>query len=132
MNTLLILRGIPGSGKSTLAETLKRTSQAVVCSVDEYFMGPNGNYVFNYLDNHKAYSACQAKAKAAMEQGSALIVIDHTHTMEWEMEPFFQLAQQFDYRVHVCTMENRHEGVSIHEIPEEQIAKMKAKYKLVL
>ena len=132
MNTLLILRGIPGAGKSTLAETLQQTARAIVCSVDEYFTDEQGNYVFHHLDNHKAYAACQERARGAMEAQEPLVVLDHTNTMEWEMEPFFKLAESFHYRVQVCTVENRHQGKSVHAIPDEQLEKMKAKYRLVL
>lgn len=132
MNTLILLRGLPGSGKSTLAQTLRQLSGAVVCSVDEYFTDADGNYTFHHLDNHKAYAACQAKARAAMEAQCPLVIIDHTHTMEWEMEPYFNLANAMNYRVHVCTAENRHAGESVHQIPADQMEKMKMKFKLVL
>ena len=132
MNTLIILRGLPGSGKSTLAQTLKQLAGAVVCSVDEYFTDADGHYTFHHLENHKAYAACQAKARAAMEAQCPLVIIDHTNTMEWEMKPFFDLADELHYRVHVFTAENRHDGKSIHDIPVDQLEKMKMKFKVVL
>jgi hypothetical protein len=48
--------------------------------------------------------------------------------MEWEMEPYFKLAAEFGYRLHVLTVENRHGSANVHDIPEEHVAKMRAKY----
>jgi hypothetical protein len=48
------------------------------------------------------------------------------------MEPYFKLGEEFNYRVHVITVENRHGSNNIHSISQEQLEKMAAKYKIKL
>lgn len=67
-----------------------------------------------------------------MQQNTEKIFIDNTFTLEWEMVPYFQLAAAYNYRVFVLTVEKRHSGQNIHDISEEQIQKMAAKYKVTL
>jgi len=52
--------------------------------------------------------------------------------MEWEMEPYFKLASEFNYKIFVITVENRHGGKNVHGISQEQLEKMAASYKVVL
>jgi hypothetical protein len=42
------------------------------------------------------------------------------------------LAVEFNYRVHVITVENRHGGENVHAIPRDHLEKMAAKYKIQL
>lgn len=129
--TILLLRGLPGSGKSTLANTLSQ-GRWPVYSVDDYFTNAQGEYVFNHHDNHLAYSACINHADAAMKNGIEFVIIDNTFTLEWEMEPYFELAKKHQYRLHCVTVENRHHGENTHGIPHEHIQRMAVKYKVVL
>jgi hypothetical protein len=63
-----------------------------------------------------------------MQQGAPKIILHNTFTIEWEMEPYFKLASEHDYRLHVLTVENRHGSGNVHDIPEEHIERMRAKY----
>lgn len=132
MKSLIILRGLPGSGKSTLAKLLSETGKYPVFSVDDYFTNENGVYNFKFDENHLAYKHCELNTQKAMEQGSEKIFLDNAFTLEWEMEPYFKLAQQYGYQIHVLTVENRHHSKNIHAISDEQIQKMAQKYKVVL
>ena len=133
MKTLLLLRGLPGSGKSTLAESLSENGKYPVFSIDSYFTHPaTGNYTFEFDKNHLAYNQCMEKTKAAMQTGDSKIIVDNTFTMDWEMEPYFKLASEFNYRLFVVTVENYHGSKNIHDISEEQLQKMAAKYKVKL
>ena len=37
------------------------------------------------------------------------IVVSNTFTMEWEMEPYYELAKKYGYKVFSIIVENRHE-----------------------
>jgi len=133
MKTLLLLRGLPGSGKSTLAESLSEKGKYPVFSVDSYFTDvATGEYKFEFDKNHIAYKQCLDKTAEAMKNEEAKIIVDNTFTMDWEMEPYFKLASEFKYMLHVVTVENYHGSKNIHGISEEQLQKMAGKYKVKL
>ena len=128
MHELIILRGLPASGKTTLAEVLSEGGTYPVFSVDDYFTDENGHYEFRFQENHLAYKQCEEGVRTAMQQGAPKIILHNTFTIEWEMEPYFKLASEHDYRLHVLTVENRHGSSNVHDIPEEHIERMRAKY----
>jgi predicted kinase len=133
MKSLILLRGLPGSGKSTLAKELSENGRYPVYSVDDYFTDrQTGAYHFEFEKNHLAYKQCEENTKKAMEQNTAKIFLDNTFTLEWEMEPYFKMASQFDYNIFVVTVENRHDNENVHGISMEQIEKMASKYKVKL
>jgi len=132
MHSLFLLRGLPGSGKTTLAKELSENGKYPVFSVDDFFTNEKGEYHFEFDKNHLAYKQCEENTRKAMEQGQSKIFLDNTFTIEWEMEPYFKLASQFNYRVHVLTVENRHSGKNVHVVDDEQLQKMAQKYKVVL
>ena len=63
-----------------------------------------------------------------MQRGVLKIILHNTFTMEWEMEPYFKLAAEHSYRTHVVTVENRHGSANVHDIPDDQVERMRAKY----
>jgi predicted kinase len=132
MKSLIILRGLPGSGKSTLAKVLSENKWPVF-SIDSYFTDPETNtYNFEFQNNHLAYKQCEDRTNAAMRQGIEKIFVDNAFTLEWEMEPYFKMASEFNYTIFVVTVENRHHGKNSHNINEEQVKKMAEKYKVIL
>jgi predicted kinase len=131
-SSLILLRGLPGSGKSTLAEVLSENGRYPFFSVDDYFTDENGSYSFVFFENHLAYKQCEKMVEQAMINNSKKIIVHNTFTMEWEIEPYFKMASEHQYRVFVLTVENRHGSKNIHEIPEEHIQKMREKYPIVL
>jgi predicted kinase len=131
--SLLLLRGLPGSGKSTLAKLLAENGKYPVLSIDSYFTDPvTGVYAFDPYQNHLAYKQCEASTRAAMERGISKVFVDNTFTIDWEIEPYFKLAAEFNYDVFVLTVENHHGNKNLHGIPEEQLKKMAEKYKVKL
>lgn len=132
MKSLILLRGLPGAGKSTLAGILAENRYPVF-SVDDYFTdSETGVYQFEFDKNHLAYKQCEEQVKQAMEGHAIKIYVANTFTLEWELTPYFKLASQYNYQLHVVTVEKYHTNSNIHEVSEEQIHKMAAKYMVKL
>jgi predicted kinase len=132
-NALILLRGLPGSGKSTLANLLSEDGKYPVLSIDNYFTDPvTGEYKFDPYSNHLAYKQCEDQTRKKMKSNYSKVFVDNTFTLEWEMEPYFKLASEFNYLLFVLTVENRHGSTNVHEIPIHQLQKMAEKYKVQL
>ena len=133
---LILLRGLPGSGKSTLAHTILstpgRTEIADVLSTDDFFINENGDYIFNGAKIKEAHNDCQVRCAERMKMGIGKIVVANTFTQEWEMEPYFTMAQRYHYRVHSVIVENRHNGKNIHGVPEDKVEVMKNRFETKL
>ena len=130
---LILLRGLPGSGKTTLADILNEKDKYPVFSIDDYFMDKKtGEYKFEYDKNHLAYKQCEEKVRSCMEKKHKKIFVHNTFTLEWELEPYFIMASEFNYWIFVVTVENRHNGLNEHDISVEQIRKMAEKYTVKL
>jgi len=133
VNSLILLRGLPGSGKSTLAALLSENNTYPIFSVDDYFTDEiTGEYIFSFSDNHLAYKQCEELTKDAMKQTIAKVFVHNTFTMDWELEPYFKLASEFNYTLFVLTVENYHKQTNTHGVSNEQLQKMAEKYKVKL
>ena len=135
MKNLYLLRGLPGSGKSTLANQIGDTH----FEADMYFINENGEYIFNGADIRKAHQWCQSQVELAMIQNhitdgldSSDIIVSNTFTQEWEMEPYYKLAESYGYRVFSLIVENRHGGENIHGAPENKIEEMRVRFEFRL
>jgi predicted kinase len=131
---LYLLRGIPGAGKSTLAKQLGDTH----FETDSYFM-VDGQYKFDPTKLKKAHEWCQGEVELAMIHNHVTygldgsdIVVSNTFTQEWEMEKYYQLANQYDYRVFSIIVENRHGGKNLHGVPEDKLQIMKDRFEVKL
>ena len=132
-NSLIVLRGLPGSGKSTLAMVLSEDGKHPIFSVDDYFTNSEtGEYIFDFKNNHLAYKLCEENTKLSMVNKLSKIIIHNTFTMDWELEPYFKLASQYNYAMFVVTVENYHQSGNAHEVSDEQLQKMAEKYKVKL
>lgn len=130
---LYIVRGIPGSGKSTFAKTLG----GIHIEADQYFVDGDGNYNFDGSKIKLAHEYCRTQTEAWMKtDGTQVnadkIVVSNTFTQEWEMEPYFELAKKYGYKVFTVIVENRHGGVNQHNVPEDKIEQMKTRFELKL
>jgi len=129
---LILLRGLPGSGKSSLASLLSENGKWPVLSIDEYFTDDAGNYTFKYDENHLAYKKCLERTAGHIASGTSKIFVDNTFTLDWEMEPYIDIAKSSGYFLFVVTVECFHPGKNIHGIQQEQLKKMAEKYKVKL
>lgn len=128
MNKILyIIRGLPGSGKTTLAHTISD----VVFSADDFFM-VDGEYQFDPKRLPDAHAACQARTEAAMQSSEPKIAVANTFAKEWEMKPYFKLAEQYGYQVFSLIVENRHDDKNVHGVPDDVIQKMNNRFQIKL
>ena len=127
MKELFLLRGLPGSGKSTLAESLGGSHM----EADKYFTY-EGKYEFDVTKLKDAHDWCQNAVRVFMENKSKRVVVSNTFTQEWEMKPYFELAEKHGYKVYSLICENRHGGVNEHGVPEDKLKLMKNRFEVKL
>lgn len=128
MKELFLLRGLPGSGKSTLAKSISE----VHYEADMYFVDADGNYNFDATLLKNAHNWCQTITRMAMEYSTPKIVVSNTFTQEWEMKAYRELAELHGYIVYSIVVENRHNGVNNHGVPEEALTRMKNRFEIKL
>jgi len=124
---LYLLRGLPGSGKSTFAQNIGGLRVEA-----DYFFMRNGEYAFDQSQLHAAHKWCQSVAERWMQDGEFPVVVSNTFTTEKEMKPYLALAEEYGYAVTSIIVENRHGGKSVHNVPQETIDKMRARFSVKL
>lgn len=129
MKTLILVRGVPGAGKTSLLDVLKFD---ICVSADDYHTDRFGNYDWKPENVKKAHEWCKNEVIFAMTDGEETIVVHNTFTQEWEMQPYFAMAELYNYKVVTLIVENRHGSKSVHNVPEETIQKMKDRFEVVL
>jgi adenylate kinase family enzyme len=136
--TLYIVRGLPGSGKSTFAEKLVG-DDFLVCEADKYFIDKEtGDYNFDVTKLKDAHKYCQDLVETYMkdslinDQFYREIAVSNTFTQEWEMSPYFELAEKHGYKVFVTIVENRHGGKNVHGVPDDKVEIMKNRIEIKL
>jgi hypothetical protein len=132
---LILVRGLPGSGKTTLSNIIlmwPSSEKPDVISSDDFFVNENNEYIFDLLKTKEAINDCQNRCAQKMRIGTQRIVVANTFVEESEMEPYFEIAKMYNYRVHTIVVENRHGSKNVHGIPKEKIREMKKKFKIKL
>ena len=124
---LYLLRGLPGSGKSTMANMLNATC----FEADMYFMR-DGEYRFDHTKLKMAHKWCQDSVEDCMNLRYERIAVSNTFTQEWEMQAYYDLAKKHGYTVFSIIVENRHGGQNIHNVPDESIERMRARFETKL
>ena len=131
---IIILRGIPGSGKTTWRK--KNFPDALVCSADDYFYDPSGKYNFDPTRLREAHNECFKKyhrAIMAAVTGDPVyhefktVIVDNTNLKQWEIAPYYRLAEAFDFRVSITQFicsPIKAAARCVHGVPHEKIHKM--------
>ena len=132
MKELFLLRGLPGSGKSTLAKSL----DGIHIEADQFFM-IDGEYRFDASKLKEAHNNCLTRVKSYMyiyssKDTSERLIVSNTFTQEWEMKPYFDLAESYGYRVYSLIVENRHGKVNQHGVPVDKLEQMKNRFEVKL
>jgi predicted kinase len=133
---LTLVRGLPGSGKSTFANTI--TNEFSVCEADTFFYDKEGNYNFDATKLRIAHEWCKNQVEMRMkdnqlnEQFYPEIVVSNTFTQEWEMEAYYKLAERYGYKVFSIIVENRHDGVNQHGVPDDKLQQMRERFEIKL
>jgi len=108
MYELVLIRGMSGSGKTTFGKSLLNIGSPLIYSffaADDFFVDEEGNYNFNPKKLPYAHEWCQGKVENSMSNRlSSRIVVHNTFTQRWEMEPYLQLADKYDYSVTVVSL----------------------------
>jgi predicted kinase len=126
--SLIVIRGIAGCGKSTFAELLETS---FICTADDYHI-INGKYDWKPENVAMAHTKCQNKCESLMKAGAFKVVVANTSTTVKEMQPYYDMAKKYGYRVFSVIVENRHNGVSEHNVPEETLQKMRERFDVKL
>ena len=131
---LLLVRGVSGSGKTTfIEEFIKNVSLSI--ATDDFFYN-DGVYLFNrdYLAEY--HQRCIESVISEMEspstEGYCKIVVHNTFVKEWEMQPYFDLAEKYGYNVCTIIIENRHKSNSVHDVPKDTIKAQRDRFEIVL
>ena len=129
MKELFILRGLPGSGKSTLAKSIG----GLMFEADMYFLDADGNYNFDASKLREAHDWCRRNVYNGMTVlNQSRIIVSNTFTQEWEMQVYFDLAEQHGFTVFSLIVENRHGNSNIHGVPDDKLEIMRNRFEIKL
>ena len=122
MATLYIIRGCSGSGKSTFAKTLADALKINYYEADMFAQNEEGEYIFDVSKLGYYHSACQHAVLSELANGWDVIV-SNTSTTEKDLKPYLAVAKEFNAKVICLVAEHRHDGVNVHDVPEETLAR---------
>jgi hypothetical protein len=130
---LTFVRGLPGAGKTTTATEYAGNYGGTLVSADDFFVGEDGVYRFDFAKLTEAHESCQARARALLAAGVDVIV-HNTFTQGWEATPYVEMVSEFGA---VCTVIDVFDGDcddvelaarNVHGVPLAGIAAMRARW----
>ena len=124
--TLYAIRGLPGSGKTTLAKLF----DLKFYEADQYFENFNNNK-FDHSLIKKAHQNCFDNVKKELQKGNSVIV-SNTMTSEEEVLEYQNLAKKLNVKFVSMVLENRHNGISVHDVPQSSIEQMQKRFNIKL
>ena len=127
---LYLIRGVSGSGKTSFVTSIAQSTDRVICT-DDFFTNEFGEYIFDPTKLKENHLECQKKVGEWLSRGKQVFV-HNTFTCEWEMTPYFTLAETFGYKVFTLIVENRHKGTSVHDVPDDVLESQKERFETVL
>lgn len=137
MKELILLRGVPGSGKSTTARLLGAVGAGIAHFEADMFFIEDGKYKFDGSKIKAAHNWCKNSVEHAMllnhtTGDNSRIIVSNTFTQEWEMESYYELAKSWGYTVFSLIVENRHDGINEHGVPEDKVEQMRNRFEIKL
>ena len=129
--TLYLVRGVSGAGKSTFAMQLWSAGIVErIFEADDFFYN-DGVYRFNPARLSEAHRYCQLNTKYVLEKGKS-VAVSNTSTTEFEVMVYETIAKEANAHFVSVIVENRHNGVNIHNVPEDKIKQMKGRFSVKL
>jgi|TARA_R100000789_G_scaffold51399_1_gene51144 hypothetical protein len=130
--TLFLVRGLPGSGKTQFVNDTMRTKEAQQIATDHFFY-VDGIYEFDPMLLAENHQKCIHQVDQWMGDSTSWeIFVHNTFTQNWEMEPYYVLAEKYNWCVYSIIVENRHGGKSEHDVPDHSIKAMKERFEVQL
>lgn len=126
MPKLIIVRGLPGSGKSTFAKAAFPELEHV--EADQYFM-KDGEYNWDKSKLHSAHSYCYNKVLGLLHEGKG-VVVSNTFVTRNDITNYLCMEDLVS-EIQIYIFELHTSFGSIHNVPEETIAKMKDKWQKI-
>ncbi|CAF0962127.1 unnamed protein product [Brachionus calyciflorus] len=97
---LFVNRGLPGSGKSTLAREIIEIygkENTVLCEGDDFFTNEYGVYKYQRDKVNECNLFTQNRVRSACNLGKTCVIADDTHLTYSDIEPYIQIAKEFNY-----------------------------------
>lgn len=132
MKTLYLVRGLPGSGKSSFVKNLRDSFSSYKTSdhfeADQYFYDSMGVYNFDINLIGKAHAKCKLNTIKSLCDQIEHVFVSNTFTTEKELAPYYDMAEDYGYRVITLIVENRHGSKSVHNVPLSTIEAMQQRF----
>ena len=124
--TLYAIRGLPGSGKTSFAKSLSLN----FFEADQYFEKFNNNK-FDHKLLKEAHRYCYDLVKKELFNGNSAVVSNTMSTINEVLE-YQNLAKEMNVKFVSMILENRHDGISVHDVPKDSIEKMSERFDIQL
>ena len=104
VKTAVILHGITASGKSSFAQALiayldKRNIKGKSFSTDDFFITPEGRYIFDVSKLSEYHARNIDNFTNAMKDDVPIVICDNTNLMPWQSEAYTNGAREQGYDV---------------------------------
>jgi predicted kinase len=133
-NKLIIMRGLPGSGKTRKAKEIAAITGALICSADDFFVGPDGVYRYDRTKQGLAHVVCQRTCEYWMQKCFSPVIVDNTNTKKSAFQPYVSLAERYGYEVEFVEIkcETRIAAArNQHGVPVDVVEKMAMEWEQV-